>query len=234
MSFNILIVEDEVIIADDLALSLEQAGYTVVGGVDNAKDATRCLQEHTVDLVLLDIHIKGNEDGIDIAHTIKDEFNIPFIFITSYVDGNTLKKVELVNPSAYIVKPYREEEVLMNVRLALKKRAVQTADVKKQKIFVREGGLLKPIKTEVIVLAKGEDNYTRLVTNEKKEYVVSHTLKSIEEKLPKNLFCRIHKSYIINIDFIELIEGNSIQVSNQSIPIGKTYRSKLFEHMEVL
>ncbi len=234
MNFSILIVEDEVIIADDLTLSLEQAGYKVVSHVDNAHDAISEIQSKAVDLILLDINIKGPKDGVDIARQVKEQYNIPFIFITSYVDDSTLRKVEQVNPAAYIVKPYREEEVLMNVRLALKKKNLEKKETKKQKIFVREGGLLKPVKAEVIAYAKGEDNYTRLVTEGKKEYVLSHTLKSVEEKLPADLFCRVHKSFIINIDYIELIEGNSIQIANQSIPIGKTYRSKLFEHMEVL
>jgi len=234
MNFNVLIVEDEVIIADDLSLSLEQAGYNVVDQADNYLTALDVINNQSIDLVLLDIHIKGDKTGLDIAQTLKNNYQIPFIFITSYFDDDTLAKVEQVNPAAYIVKPYQEEEVLMNVKLALKKGSIQKKDSKKQKIFVREGGLLKPVKADQIVFAKGEDNYTRLITIDKKEYIISHTLKSISDKLPEDRFCRVHKSFIINIDHVELIEGNSVQVNNQSIPIGKTFRPQLFEYLEVL
>lgn len=234
MSLNVLIVEDEVIIADDLSLSLEQAGYTVVGQADSAEAALTLLRHHAIDLVLLDIHIKGDQDGLYLARLIRDEYQLPYIFITSYYDEDTLAQVEQVNPAAYIVKPYKEEEVLMNVRLAVKKSVVPKKHIIKQKIFVRDSGFLKPVKGEDIIYAKGEDNYTRLVTEDNKEYVISQTLKSIEKKLPVDRFCRVHKSYVINIDHVQLIEGNSIQIGDQSIPIGKTYRSGLFNYLEVL
>ena len=235
MSDKILVVEDESIIADDLRMILTANGYEVAGPVDNGTDALEIIQSTHLDLVLLDINIKGSLSGIDVANELREK--VPFIFVTSYYDEHTLKMAERVGPSAYIVKPFRREEVLINVRLALKK----TPSAKKsesgtsgERIFVRDAGALKPVPGDQILFAKGEDNYTRLSLNDGAEIVISHTLKNIEEKLPKDQFCRVHKSYLININYIDLIVGNSLEIRGKSIPIGKTYRPGLFELMQVL
>lgn len=232
---KIVVVEDETIIANDLKFILENDGYSVLGPCDNGLDALRIIKKSSPDLILLDINIKGEMNGIEVASKIKELGQTPFIFITSYFDEDTLKLVEQVSPTAYIVKPFRSEEVLMNVRLALKKSFKKPVPAQvKAKIFVREAGFLKPVKSEEIMFAKGEDNYTKLMMFDRKEFTISHTLKLVEEKLPRDTFCRVHKSYIINLDFIEMIEGNSLQIANQSIPIGKTYREQFFRYMEVL
>jgi DNA-binding LytR/AlgR family response regulator len=234
MKPRVLIVEDEAIIADDLNLILEDGGFEVLGPVDNAQDAFNILDKSSLELVLLDINIKGDIDGIEIGKKIKTKYKIPFIFITSYFDEETQKKVMSVEPSGYIIKPFQEEEVLINAKLALKKKSLQQTKLKTDKIFVRDTGVLKPLKYQEVLYAKGEDNYTRICTKSGKEYIISSTLKVIESKLPVQLFVRIHKSFIINIDFIETIEGNSLEINQKSIPIGKAYRSDLFNVLDVL
>lgn len=232
---NILVVEDESIIADDLRIILENEGFEVSGPVDNGKEALKLLEGNRIDLALLDINIRGTLTGVDVARELRRSSRTPFIFLTSYFDEKTLRSVEEVNPDAYIVKPFRKEEVLMNIRLALKKKAAREKVPRKvAKILIRDAGMLKPIDPDKIMYLKAESNYTKIKLSDGKEHVLSHTLKVIEEKLPPATFCRVHKSFIINFNFIELIEGNSLQVANQSIPIGRSYRDALFEQMEVL
>ena len=236
MKHKILVVEDESIIADDLRMILSTNGFEVIGPVDNGTEALETIGTAKPDLVLLDINIKGSLSGIDVANDLKGK--VPFIFVTSYYDEHTLKMAERVNPSAYIVKPFRREEVLINVRLALKKQVEAPAKTEPtnggERIFVRDAGVLKPVPGDQILFAKGEDNYTRLLLEDGAEIVISHTLKNIEEKLSGTHFCRVHKSYLININYIDLIVGNSLEIRGKSIPIGKTYRSGLFELMQVL
>ncbi len=235
MEKRILIVEDEVIIAEDLALFLQDQGFAIEGPVDNGPDALQLLSGNQVDLALLDINIQGAMSGIDIGRELRDRYEIPFIFITSYYDEETLKRVESAQPAAYIVKPFKHEEVLLNIRLALQKHQYAKSPKKDiSKLLVRDAGLLKPIDPDEIAYLKAESNYTKIVMRAGDEYLQSHTLKTIEEKLPGNVFCRVHKSYIINLNCIELIEGNSLQVRGQCIPIGRSHRAALFDRMEVL
>lgn len=233
--YKILIVEDEPIIADDLSISLEQVGYNVIGIASSANEALQMLESENADLALLDINIKGKDDGVSLAKRLKEIYDLPFIFITSYFDDATLLRVESAKPAAYIMKPFKEEEVLMNVKLALNKLNKQNVSLgAKSKLFVRDSGILKPIKLEELIFAKGESNYTILMLENDKKYTLSHTLKSVNEKLPKEIFCRVHKSYIININYIDLIEHSIVKIAGQSIPIGKAFRGNLFEMMEIL
>lgn len=116
---RILIVEDEGIQAMGLEETLEQAGYEIVGIADNGEEALRWVRNHVPDLVLLDIHIKGDMDGIATAWKIRDIATIPIIYLTAYVDPETVRRAEETGPSAYITKPYRQLHLLGCVEKAL-------------------------------------------------------------------------------------------------------------------
>jgi DNA-binding LytR/AlgR family response regulator len=231
---RLFIVEDEPIIAYDLKLCVEQAGHEISGMAETAAEALPQIVATSPDLLLLDINIKGSEDGIALARKVNALLPVPFIFITSYYDAQTLERVKGVNPAAYIVKPFKEEEVLANIQLALKKNRSAVAVGTPGKLFVRDGGILKPIKAEEVLFARGESNYTVLHMAGNRKFTVSHTLKSIEDKMPASIFCRVHKSYLINLEYIDLIEHSVVKVSGETIPIGKAYRASLFEKMQIL
>ena len=108
MSIDILIVEDETIIADDLALTLEKMNYQVVDIFDNADDTLEFLKKSKPDLLLLDINIEGDKDGIDLGTAIGKEHKLPFIFLTSYYDNSTVERASKANPLGYLVKPFND------------------------------------------------------------------------------------------------------------------------------
>lgn len=229
---KLLIVEDEPIIAQDLQMCMEDAGFEVIGISDNADQALHLISESLPDLALLDINIRGQIDGIDLANQINNRFGIPFVFLTSYYDKTTLSRASLVNPSAYILKPFKEEEMVMNVRLALNKSSVNPKS-EPDKMFVRDAGLLRPIQLHDLLFAKGEDNYTKFFLRNGQTHTLSQTLKLVESKLPDQSFCRVHKSYVINTQYIDLIEHSLLQVAGHAIPIGKSYRARLFDQIQV-
>ena len=95
---KILILEDQLIIARDLKGILQSLGYAVVGMVTSVKKAEEILRQQPVDLILLDIIVQGDEDGIDLAQKIREQYHIPFIFITSHSDPNTLERAKNSEP----------------------------------------------------------------------------------------------------------------------------------------
>jgi DNA-binding LytR/AlgR family response regulator len=101
---KILIVEDEFIIADKLQEVLEENGYEVLGIKDNYDDAIRILKETLPDLALLDIHIKGKKDGIELAGYIHSHYRIPIIFLSAFDDAETIRRAKSAYPDAYLVK----------------------------------------------------------------------------------------------------------------------------------
>ena len=116
---KVLIVEDEVIIAIDLKSKLERLGYKVLDIVYNSDNLTDKICSLKPDLILLDINIMGSRNGIQMAHIINREFKIPFIYVTSYTDQQTLSEVKETNPIGYVVKPFTIEDIQVELELAL-------------------------------------------------------------------------------------------------------------------
>lgn len=117
MTIKILIVEDEVMIAQDLASLLTQQGYQVVGCAYDGLTAFDLLHLRNPDLVLLDISLGGSISGYDIADVINDKYKIPFVFITSYSDKNTLSLAKQKLPAGYIVKPFKKKDIIATVEM---------------------------------------------------------------------------------------------------------------------
>ena len=116
---RVLIVEDEPLIAEDIAQGLEKNEFLVSAVVYSKEDAIEQLNINLPDMVLLDINLSGELSGIEIAEKINTQYNIPFIFITSYSDKQTLEKAKFTEPSGYIVKPFNEASLYSTIEIAL-------------------------------------------------------------------------------------------------------------------
>lgn len=108
---KILIVEDEIIIAIDLKIRLENLGYHILGIALNGEDAIKKIREKNPDLVLMDIQLNGDMDGIKVAQQIRNQYNIPFIYITGSHDNSLLDRAKQTNPIGFISKPFDETEI---------------------------------------------------------------------------------------------------------------------------
>ncbi|PSO47949.1 MAG: response regulator [Cyanobacteria bacterium SW_9_44_58] len=118
---KIFIVEDEFIIAKGLARKLDKLGYQVVGIVSSGEEALIQIQKTTPDLVLMDVLIEGEMDGIETATQLLREFNIPVIYLTAYSDDKTLERAEQSGCYGYILKPFKQRELHATIRMALRK-----------------------------------------------------------------------------------------------------------------
>lgn len=116
---NVVIVEDEAIISADLEMIIESMSYNVVGISDNSDEALDLISSRNPDLILLDININGERDGIELAEIINETSKKPFIFITSYADKGTLDRAKHTLPYGYIVKPFNERELKATIEIAL-------------------------------------------------------------------------------------------------------------------
>jgi two-component system, response regulator PdtaR len=118
---RILLVEDDDIIAKVTDWRLKNLGYEVCGRAVNASEAMELVVKATPDLVLMDINIKGDVDGIDTANMIKKGFNIPVVYVTSHSDGPTIERAKATKPDGFIVKPFEDNDLRVAIELALKK-----------------------------------------------------------------------------------------------------------------
>ncbi len=118
-SKKILIVEDELIIAGDLQHELEAAGFRVTGTATSGEEALELVARETPDLVLMDIILQGNMNGVETASILKERYNIPVIFLTAYADSFTFDRAKELLPFGYILKPFQARELIISVELAI-------------------------------------------------------------------------------------------------------------------
>ncbi|MCS6865258.1 MAG: response regulator [Gemmataceae bacterium] len=122
---KILIVEDELIIAADIAARLHRLGYTVVGQTDQAQEAVRLVGELHPDLVLMDIRLHGEGDGITAADTIRRQYFVPVVYLTAHADEATLQRAKVTEPFGYVLKPFAERELRTVIEMALYRHAAE-------------------------------------------------------------------------------------------------------------
>ncbi|MFN8713008.1 MAG: response regulator [Bacteroidota bacterium] len=239
---NILIVEDESIVAKDIQMSLRKLGYNVVAICSNGEDAIRTVEEQTPDLVLMDIMLKGNMSGIEAAEQVRERFSIPIIYLTAYADESTLSKAKITEPYGYIIKPFKEIDLRTSIEMALYKHQKET-DMRKERdflysivenkdskdiIFVKSNSRLVKVRTRDIYFIEALKDYVVINTSNAR-YTIHSTMKDIERKLSPNEFVRVHRSFIVRIDKIVSIESPNLMLEDEKkpIPIGGSYKDEL-------
>lgn len=122
LNSKILIVENERIVADDIKQRLEDLGYEVIGISGNSEDALKKTGEIKPDIILMDIILTGEVDGIKTAQQISEIYSIPFIYLTAYYDDEILKRASLTQPAGYITKPFNTVGLHAAIQMALYKQ----------------------------------------------------------------------------------------------------------------
>lgn len=140
-ALKILIVEDELLIARDLSQKLKKQGLQVSKIVSSGQAALQAIADDPPDLVLMDIVIKGHQDGIDTASVIHEQYGIPVLYLTAYADEATLQRAETSGAYGYLLKPFKERELLTTIRIALQKHQ-QVQKIEQQRIRDALTGLL--------------------------------------------------------------------------------------------
>jgi DNA-binding LytR/AlgR family response regulator len=244
--YKVLIIEDELIVAEDLKEILENAAHEVIGIATNDEEAMTILEGAVPDIMLVDISIKGKRDGIQLVSAVREKFAVPFIYITSHATRAVIEKAKLTQPYGYIVKPYREQDVLIAVELAIANAAAEQlkqgqsfhAELLKEQnplkdhLFIRDKGMLIKIKFSDILFLEAESNYTTVHLIHTK-YTLRSTLKNAEEQLPADRFFRIHKSFIINLQEISKLDSSQVIIGKTSLPIGRIYQEELMKKLTI-
>ncbi len=245
---KILIVEDELITAQEMSNKLTSKGFEVLEIVDNANDARRALEVYQLDIVLIDIKLKGEEDGIDLALNINQKVRIPIIFITSHTNLEITTRAKLANPSAFLVKPYNQLELQIATDMTFYNYQQQrTADMQQQHsfqdystyaindhVFIKDKHVFEKLEFSDIMWLKAENSYVSIITKIKNYLLTSDTLGSMLEKIDCNWIMRVHRSYAVNINMVDAIDGNQLKVNEELIPIGKNYRNVIKECFRIL
>lgn len=241
----ILIVEDELLIAAEIERTLLRLGHQPLPPVDNAEDALLALGKQPVDLVLMDINIEGDTDGLATALLIRAQFGTPLVFLTALSDPATLNRAKLAQPLGYVLKPFTETVLRTQLELALFNAAqraaaaepapaLETAELTPQYFFVRKGNrYVKLLLTDIRYL-EALENYVRLHTA-KEQFMVYSTLKELESRLPDPPFFRSHRCHIINLDQVQSYEdGYVLFAKDVAVPVSRASKEALKRRLNML
>jgi len=232
-AIKILVVEDDLLIGEDIVASLRDLGYAVTGPITNVKEARSMLLSCDFDLLLIDIGLEGEHDGIVLAGFVKEEKKIPFIFLTSHDEQQIVNRAKAVQPSAYLLKPISARSIDIAIDLALNnfsKGNYLSSDILpiNDSLFLKKNNRYHRVPFREIQLFKADGNYTEFHTKDEK-YIQTILLSKVEQYLPNNQFIRVHRSYVVNISAITGFEGNMLIVDNNHIPVSTSYRDAVFQ-----
>ncbi|MBP7809381.1 MAG: response regulator [Bacteroidia bacterium] len=248
---NIFIVEDESIVAKDIQNNLIKLGYNVLGIANNGKDAIEQIKETNPDVVLMDIMIKGDLTGIEVAEQIRKHISVPVIFLTAYADESTLSRAKVTEPYGYILKPFKEIDLHSTIEMAVYKHQKDSALQKERDflyslvenkdgsqsdiLFVKANSRLVKVYLKDIYYVEALKDYV-IINTQYARYTVHSTMRDIEKKLGTIEFIRVHRSYIVRIDKIQAIENQTVVLENEkkAIPVGGSYRDELLGKLNLL
>lgn len=240
---KIMVVEDDFIIATDISESLEEMGFEVCATLESGEEAVNKIGEYHPDIILMDVNLAGNLDGIETVNQINKTNPTPVIFLTANNDHLTFERAKNTEPFAYITKPFDTADLQRAIELAVDKFQKQDEEYQqfnqkksllKDRIFIKVKDKLLKIDVSEILWIEADRNYCELVTKEKK-YLVSSNLKNLAEKLKhQEAFFRTHRSYIVNLHHIESVSELYLNVHQKQIPIGRSFKEKLFEVLQTI
>lgn len=240
---RILVVEDDLVEYTHLEILLTQQGHNIAAHVDNAIDAIAEFGKDRPDLVIADISINGELDGIQLVHKLNEIEKVPVLFLTSHNESDIFDKAKETQPYAYITKPVEPRNLERNIELAFQNfgRAGQTnvkweGDVLvKDFFFTKIGNKLKKIPTNGIEFIEVEGKYSSISVDERK-YHVKISLKDLLLKLPEEKFVRVSRNFVVNIDRVENIDTQNYQlkVGQTDIPISRTYKDDLMKRIQLI
>jgi DNA-binding LytR/AlgR family response regulator len=242
-TIHILIVEDDPIIAADIGWQLRDLGMEVAETCETGEEALVFLAAHRPNLILMDIQLAGDLDGIQTAIQIREKYDIPLIFLTSNTDEKTFSQAKAARPAAFLSKPFRSVDLRHAIDLAISQiyskqspppKVIQDASPKlSDRLFVKDKDTMVKLQLADILWAEADGYYCKL-THKDKTHLLTYTLKKLEDRLPKEQFLRIHRSFIINLNHLNEVGDIYVTIGKQQIPIGKSYREELYRRLHML
>jgi DNA-binding LytR/AlgR family response regulator len=235
-AINVLIVEDKVLIAEDIAAKLRTHGLDVAGIYDSGEEALEAVKTVRPDLVLMDIELAGAMDGISAAHVLTQEYDIPVIYLSDFADQKTLERAKKTQPANYLTKPFNDVDLVRAIDIAFTNANTRGAKrpFKKDHVFLREDNqVFRRLKLDDILYLEADRAYCNIVT-EAKAYTFSTSMNHIWEQLGQEDFVRAHRSYVVNLNRITSLDGNMIHLDKKKVQMSDSCREEVLGRLKII
>ncbi len=238
---KILIVEDEMMIAADMAMQLTNLGFEVTGIVPRGDEVFFHVNQIVPDIILMDINLNGELDGIEIAELLQKKYRVAIIYLTSDSDEVHFERAKATNPYALIAKPFKPRDLQRAVEMAMRRINEENNSVEKIEevtfavlvgsIFIRNFEKMVKVPIADILYIEAERNYCKIHTKDR-DHMLVLTLKELEQKISAAVFLRIHRSFIVNLMHIDEIAKSYVVIGKKAIPISPDAKKQLLYCMQ--
>jgi len=218
---KILIVEDELITAIDIKETLEKAGHQIIAVARNFKEVIDAVKRQLPDLAMIDIHLESSTaDGIGIAKELLNMHWMPIIYLTANSEIETFQRAKETFPAAYLLKPFRHQELAMQVELAYTNRKNSNNSLDSEHLYLPiNKGYEKIAQADVLYLL-ADGSYAKVfMLNEEVPLLVSMNLGHLAQYFSTPNFYRLSRSLLINLNHLGRIERNQLWLKNHKLPI---------------
>ena len=225
-NIKILVVEDEVLIAEHLKRYLTGFGFSQIFLAHSKKMAVQMIDHIHPDLILLDLHLQLPKDGLDIAGAIDERGGPPYIFITANADMLIIQEALHTRAAGYITKPVKKSDLFAAIQIALKTNDKPESSF----LVIKENNTNLKLRFEEILYIESNSNYINIFTKTQK-IVTRQSLEWAELELPENQFMRIHRSYIVNLREVQRTNAKSVFIGETEIPISRANVPKMSDYL---
>ncbi|MEM7374902.1 MAG: response regulator transcription factor [Bacteroidota bacterium] len=234
-AYRILIVEDELLIADMIDRYITRRGWEVVGIATTYEEAEFLYHQAEPDLVLLDVRLSSSRNGIDFAYFLQEQqVPVPFIFLTSQFDSRTLDLAKETYPAGYLSKPFQKGSLYGTIEVAMHRydtdREKEEAE-KESLLKVFDGKKHLHIPIQDILYLKSDHVYVEILLNDNSSINTRIPLAQLMEKLPVGCFVQTHRSYIINLCQVTQWDNVNIYIQSQRIPVSRSRRKLILSRL---
>ncbi|EAZ82086.1 LytR/AlgR family response regulator transcription factor [Algoriphagus machipongonensis] len=244
---RILIVEDELSIAENIQEILELLGYTNIDIANSANQCIKVIKKFRPDLIFMDIKLKGDKDGIELGEIVKQMVDAPLVYVTSYSDPTIIERAKRINPAGFIVKPFNTNDIHAIVEIVLynkrTKPSTDTAVVNNttdspylvtDAVFIKADNAFEKVPYEDIYYVEANGNMVTIYTKNR-DYSIRKSMKEIEEILPSHIFLRVQKSYIVHLGQIEHFTTKEITLKGGAIvQVGRQYYNSFLAKLNTI
>lgn len=242
-ALRLLAVEDDILQARMLRHQVQQLGYELVGVAATAAEALAMFADLQPDILLLDIHLKGEVDGVELALQLQRQRSVPLIFLTSDESRSTYERALMAGPFSFLNKPYAEEQLTRALELAVAHFAraaggatatmIDGSAMVPDAFYVRQNYQLVKVYYDDVLWLESDDVYVNIHTVSHK-YAVRSSLRQLEEKLPPNRFVRVRRNALVQLAAIDQVDlrANVVRLRGVEVAVGGTYRDELLKHLQ--
>lgn len=227
MKIRVLIVEDDPITRLDLKETLSAEGFEVSGTAASFEQAYKLFRDKKPDVLLVDIKLQGELDGIEFVKVIKEESDVDFptVYLSANSDRQTRTRAFETNPSIFLNKPFNSKDLLISLELAFNNYS-DNNDL----LFIKTADDYIKIAGKDILFVQADGSYCKIVTSDN-SYMMSINLNRCADKMKEGKFIRVHRSFLLNIEKITAVNHQNAFIGQDQFPIGRKYKENVIGYI---